>query len=80
MKLISTDEAATRLGVSGRRVRQLIDEGKLPAETVGGTYIINEADLGSVTVYGKAGRPPKPKANGTDGKVIVKPSKKGSKK
>lgn len=76
MKLISTDEAAARLGVSGRRVRQLIDEGKLPAQTVGGTYVINEADLDSVKVYGKAGRPPKPKASGTDGQVKVRASKK----
>jgi excisionase family DNA binding protein len=60
MKLISTDEAATRLGVSGRRVRQLIDEGKLVAQYIGGGYVIDEAALESVKVYGKAGRPPKP--------------------
>lgn len=60
MKLISTEDAAKALGVSDRRVRQLIDEGKLPAQTIGGTYVINEADLDAVKVYGKAGRPPKP--------------------
>ncbi len=59
MKLISTDEAATRLGVSGRRVRQLIDEGKLVAQHVGGGYVIDESALEGVKVYGKAGRPPK---------------------
>ncbi len=58
MKLISTDEAAERLGVSGRRVRQLIDEGKLSAQYVGGGYVIDEATLEGVKVYGKAGRPP----------------------
>ncbi len=58
MKLISTDEAAERLGVSGRRVRQLIDEGKLSAQYVGGGYVIDEAMLEGVKVYGKAGRPP----------------------
>jgi excisionase family DNA binding protein len=62
MKLISTDEAAECLGVSGRRVRQLIDEGKLPAQYVGGGYVIDEAALAGVKVYGKPGRPPKPKA------------------
>jgi excisionase family DNA binding protein len=59
MKLISTDGAAARLGVSGRRVRQLIDEGKLNAQYVGGGYVINESALGAVKVYGKPGRPPK---------------------
>ncbi len=61
MKLISTDEAAEALGVSGRRVRQLIDEGKLPAQYVGGGYVIDKAVLETVTVYGKPGRPPKAK-------------------
>ena len=74
MKLISTDEAAERLGVSGRRVRQLIDEGKLPAQYVGGGYVIDEAALESVKVYGKPGRPPKPKAE-TATKRARKPSK-----
>ena len=73
MKLISTDEAAARLGVSGRRVRQLIGEGKLPAQTIGGTYVINESDLDTVTVYGKPGRPPK-------APVEKATKKKGSKK
>jgi excisionase family DNA binding protein len=59
MKLISTDEAAERLGVSGRRVRQLIDAGKLPAQYVGGGYVIDESVLEGVKVYGKRGRPPK---------------------
>ncbi|HYE66621.1 MAG TPA: excisionase family DNA-binding protein [Pyrinomonadaceae bacterium] len=59
MKLIGTDEAAERLGVSGRRVRQLIDEGKLPAQYVGGGYVIDASALNSVTVYGRPGRPRK---------------------
>ncbi len=58
MKLISTDEAAERLGVSGRRVRQMIDEGKLSAQYVGGGYVIDESMLNGVKTYGKAGRPP----------------------
>lgn len=62
MKLLSTDEAAERLGVSGRRVRALIKEGKLQAQYVGGGYVIEEDALESVKVYGKRGRPPKDKA------------------
>ena len=59
MKLISTDEAAGRLGVSGRRIRQLIDEGKLSAQLIGGGYVIDVSALEDVRVYGKPGRPPK---------------------
>lgn len=59
MKLLSTGDAAERLGVSGRRVRALIAEGKLQATYVGGGYVIEETALEAVKVYGKAGRPPK---------------------
>jgi excisionase family DNA binding protein len=62
MKLLSTDQAAERLGISGRRVRALIAEGKLQATYVGGGYVIEESALDAVKVYGKAGRPPKAKA------------------
>jgi excisionase family DNA binding protein len=62
MKLISTDDAAKKLGVTGRRIRQLIDEGKLPAQHIGGGYVIDESALEGVKIYGKAGRPPKVKA------------------
>lgn len=78
MKLISTDEAAVRLGVSGRRVRQLIDEGKLAAQIVGGGYVIDEAALEGVRVYGKPGRPPKAKANGSATKA--RPTKRSAKR
>jgi excisionase family DNA binding protein len=62
MKLLSTSEAAERLGISGRRVRALIAEGKLQATYVGGGYVIEEDALNTVKVYGKAGRPAKVKA------------------
>ena len=62
MKLLSTDQAAERLGISGRRVRALIAEGKLQATYVGGGYVIEESALDAVKVYGKAGRPPTAKA------------------
>jgi excisionase family DNA binding protein len=58
MKLLNTSEAASALGVSARRVRQLIDEEKLSAQKVGRDYAIQESALEGVKVYGKAGRPP----------------------
>jgi excisionase family DNA binding protein len=71
MKLLGTNEAAKRLGVSTRRVRALIAEGKLQATYVGGGYVIEESALDAVRVYGKAGRPPKAKAE-----TVSKASKK----
>ena len=56
---LSTAEAAERLGVSERRIRSLITEGKLAATKLGRDYSIEESALGKVTVYGKRGRPPK---------------------
>lgn len=76
MKLLSTDDAAERLGISGRRVRALIAEGKLEATYVGGGYVIEESALDAVKVYRKAGRPSKAKSE-TDSKAS---KKKGSKK
>lgn len=67
MKMLSTKEAAEKLGVSLRRVQQMIEEKALPAEKVGRDYVILEKDLAKVTVYGKPGRPPKAKEeNKTD--------------
>jgi excisionase family DNA binding protein len=71
MKLLSTDQVAERLGISGRRVRALIAEGKLQATYVGGGYVIEESALDAVKVYGKAGRPPKAKAT-TSSKLDMK--------
>jgi excisionase family DNA binding protein len=61
MKLLNTTEAAHKLGVSVRRVRQLISEGKIPAHNLGRDYAIEESTLLKVKVYGKAGRPPNDK-------------------
>lgn len=58
MRLISTAEAAEKLGVHITRVQVLIREGRLPALMVGGSYIINEDDLKLVKDR-KPGRPPK---------------------
>ena len=79
MELITTRDAAEKLGVSVLRVQQLIWDGRLPAQKIGRDYLIKKEDL-KLVADRKAGRPPKPKASGTDGKVNVKPSKKGSKK
>lgn len=58
MKLITTADAAQRLGVHQTRVQVLIRGGRLPAQMLGGTYLINEDDLKLVAVR-KPGRPPK---------------------
>ncbi len=58
-KLIGTKEAAEKLGVSLRRVQQLVEMGKLPAQRIGRDYLIQEKDLSKVTIYGKRGRPKK---------------------
>lgn len=57
MKLLSTIEAAQKLGVSERRVRQLINEGKLEAHKLGRDYAVEETALELVRIHGKAGRP-----------------------
>jgi excisionase family DNA binding protein len=44
-KLISSEEAASRLGVSKRAVRKLIDSGTLPAKKIGGRWLIHPDDL-----------------------------------
>ncbi len=59
MNLLTIKEAAERLGVSARRVNQLIDERKLIAKKIGSQYVIEEKDLSKVTIYGKPGRPKK---------------------
>ncbi len=62
MKLLSAKDAAKKLGVSDRRIRAMIKEGKIKAVNVGGGYVIEEKELENVATYGKPGRPPKEKA------------------
>jgi excisionase family DNA binding protein len=64
MRPLSTSEAAEKLGVSERRIRSLITEGKLTAHKLGRDYAIEESALLKVTVYGKRGRPPKQTSKG----------------
>ena len=65
MNLLSTSQAAARLGVSARRVRMLIEEGALRAQQLGREWVIEDRALAHVKVYGKPGRPPKPAGNET---------------
>jgi excisionase family DNA binding protein len=57
MNLISTAEAAEKLGVHITRVQVLIRAGRLPAQRIGRTYVVNEADL-KLVANRKVGRPP----------------------
>lgn len=56
--LLSTAQAAAELGINAQRVRQLIAAGRLRATLVGGSYVINPADLDAVR-HRPNGRPPK---------------------
>ena len=58
MRLLTTQEAAERLGVSTRRITALIKSGKLPAERFGRAHVIQESDLKLVEDR-KPGRPMK---------------------
>lgn len=58
MKLISSAQAAEKLGVHITRVQVLIREGRLPAQKVGRNYVIDEANLKLVKDR-KPGRPKK---------------------
>lgn len=56
--LLTTLEAAKRLGVTAGRIRQMIVDGQLPATKMGRDNFIKESDLRLVENR-KVGRPPK---------------------
>jgi len=58
-KGISTTQAATRLGITERAVRKLVDSGTLPAHKIGREWFIDPADLERATVKNR--RPGRPK-------------------
>jgi excisionase family DNA binding protein len=58
MAILTTAQAAERLGVSVRRVQQLVKNGRLPAEQFGGALMIKEEDL-ELVENRKVGRPRK---------------------
>jgi excisionase family DNA binding protein len=61
---MTTSQAAARLGVSPIRVRQLIGEGRLPAQKMGRDWLIEEANLRLV-----ADRPPGRPSKAAKGKA-----------
>jgi excisionase family DNA binding protein len=58
MILLTTKEAAERLGVTPVRVCAMITAGRLPAERFGRAYMIKEKDL-KLVADRKPGRPPR---------------------
>lgn len=55
--LLSPAAAASHLKISERRVRALLAEGRIPAQRVGGRWVINESDVSRYHPGGPAGRP-----------------------
>ena len=55
--MLSVHDAAERLGVSDRRVRAMIDSGRLRAQRLGRAWMIEPSALGSVDGERSAGRP-----------------------
>ena len=72
MELLTTKQAAAELGISERRVRGLIAEGKLVAQRIGRDYAIERRALAKAKVYGKRGRPPNPKPKGSTSTKVSK--------
>lgn len=56
---LTVAEAAAQAGVSPRRIRAVIAEGRLAAQMHGRDYLILPAALAAVTFHRKAGRPRK---------------------
>ncbi len=70
--LLNTRQAAVRLGVTIRRVRALIEAGRLPSQQFGRDHLIKESDLKLVEDR-KPGRPRKaPLASDAKGKSAAK--------
>lgn len=65
--MLTTSEVAERLKVSMRRVRALIEAGRLPSKQFGRDHLIKESDLKLVTIR-KPGRPPKASKNSVEQK------------
>ena len=56
MDVLSTEEAAARLGVSSRRVRALIEQGDLEATQVGRSHLIQAESLARLSINRASGR------------------------
>jgi excisionase family DNA binding protein len=59
MDLLTTEQAATELGVTTTRIRQLILAGELEAEKAGRDWLIEREALESVRERRRPGRPRK---------------------
>jgi len=66
MKILTTKQAAKILKINDSRVRQLILDGRLPAQKLGHVWMIQEKDLQKV-VDRKPGRPKKRGEHGNSG-------------
>lgn len=76
MKLLTTKEVAFRLGISIKRVQELIKGGRLPAQKPARDYFVKESDLRLVQDR-KPGRPKKTaKVLQSEKKVSKKDNKK----
>ena len=60
--MISVHDAAERLGVSDRRVRAMIDSGRLRAQRLGRAWMIEPSALGGVDGERAVGRPLRPES------------------
>lgn len=56
-KFVTTSKASEILGISNRRVRQLIHKDKLRAWKLGRDWVIDISSLAEVKIYGHPGRP-----------------------
>ena len=59
MVILTTADAALQLGLTVQRVHQLIKDGSLRVRQLGRDYLIDEADLESITYRRPVGHPPK---------------------
>lgn len=55
--MLTTTDAARELGISERRVQQLVKDGVLPAERLGKTIVIQERHLAKARKRPGLGRP-----------------------
>jgi excisionase family DNA binding protein len=74
MAMLTTEQASERLGVTPARVRVLIREGRLPAQSFGRAHMINEDDL-KLVADRKPGRPRKGGTRGPTKQADAKKAK-----
>lgn len=72
--LLTSRQAAAELGVTDSRVRQLIIDGKLPAQRFGRSHMIRRSDLKDV-VIGNVGRPSKNSTEKKERKITQRKKK-----